>query len=134
MTVHVHVLYVGKVCLVKIDVHRFRIVTQGTAYEFSSRLSVFFRFDERVDAHVGLKGGLDAIEIVHRHPVKVFHCHPVTVVLRVEYLQSGFQVVSVASTMQSQTPEETQIVGVLLVVIGVSFQSDDGFVAFDVPR
>ena len=65
-------------------------------------------------------------------PCKFFHGYAVLGVSLVQRLHRWFQSISFASSMQGQTPEQTQVITVPLIRIGFRFQSDDGFVLLDV--
>ena len=48
---HLNVLYVRKVCLVKIEIHRVRIMAQRPTDKFCGLLSVIIRLNEFINAH-----------------------------------------------------------------------------------
>ena len=78
MAVHLNVLYVRKACLVKIEIHRVRIMAQRSTDEFCGLLSVIIiiiRLDEFINAHVRLESGLYAIEVFECDSGKLFHVH-----------------------------------------------------------
>ena len=54
------------------------------------------------------------------------------VVCLVQLLHCRFQSIYISSSMQSQTSEETQVICVPLIIVGLRFQTDDGFVLLDV--
>ena len=116
-------------CPVKIEVECVRVRTYRATNEFCSWLSILsIWFYEIVHAHVRLERGLYTIEVVHRDPGKCFHGYAVLGVSLVQRLHSWFQSTYVTSTTQGQTSEETQVVTVPLAILGLLFQSDDGFV------
>ena len=119
--------------LVKVEVERGRIFTDRSTDEFSGWSFVLLvRFDKTVHAHVRLERRLYSIEVFHRDPSKLFHGYTVLVVSLVQRLHRWFQSAYVTSTMQGQTPEETQVVSVPLAILGLRFQTYDGFVLLDV--
>ena len=133
MTIHAHILDEGEMRLVKVEVERGRIFTDRSTDEFGGWSFVLLvRFDETVHAHIRLERCLYTIEVFHRDPCKLFHGYIVFGVSLVQRLHRWFQSTYVTSTMQGQTPEETQVVSVLLVILGVRFQTYDGFVLLDI--
>ena len=113
---------------VKIEVECVRVLTYRATNEFCSWLSILsIRFYETVHAHVRLERGLYTMEVVHRDPGKCFHGYTVLSVSLVQRLHRWFQSTTVTSAMQGQTSEETQVVIVPLAILGLLFQSDDGF-------
>ena len=102
----------------------------SSAVVFPSSPSI--RFYETEHAHVRLERGLYTIEDIHRDPGKFFHGYTVLGVSLVQRLHRWFQSISFTSSMQGQTPEETQVIIVPLIMIAFLFQSDDGFVLLDV--
>ena len=113
-------------CLVKIEVQCGSVLTYRSTEEFGSCLSILCIWF--VHAHVRLERGLYTIEVIQRDPGKFFHGYIVLVVSLVQRLNRRFQSISIASSMQGQTPEETQVIFVPLVMVGFRFQVDDGFV------
>ena len=119
--------------LVKVEVERGRIFTDRSPDEFGNWPFVLpVRFDETVHAHVRLERRLYSIEVFHRDPGKLFHEYTVLSVSLVQRLHCRFQSISIASSMQGQTPEETQVISVLLVMDEFLFQTYDGYVLLDV--
>ena len=133
MAVHVHIFYVGKVRLVQVDMQRVVMVTQRSSDDFGNRLSVNVRLDKLVYAHVRFERGFYAIEVTKCDPCKVLHGYPViSIVHLVQRLHCRFQPKSVSSSMQGQTSEETQVVGVPFGMVGFPFQNDDSFVVLHI--
>ena len=133
VTLHARILDEGEMCLVKVEVERGRIFTDRSTDEFGVRSFVLLiRLDETVHAHIRLERRLYTIEVFHRDPSKLFHEYTVFVVSLVQRLHRWFQLVYVTSTMQGQTPEETQVISVPFGMFGVFVQTDDGFVLLDV--
>ena len=121
----------GEMRLVKVEVERGRIFTDRSPDEFCSWSFVLLvRFDETVHAHVRLERRLYTIEVFHRDPCK--YGYIVFVVSLVQRLHRWFQLAYVTSTMQGQTPEETQVIAVPLAILGGRFQTYDGFVLLDI--
>ena len=130
MTVHALVLDIGKVYLVQVDVQRLGVVTQRSSDEFGSRLSIIVRLDKLVHAHVRFEHGFYAIE---GDPCKVLHGYPVIAIVHlVQRLHCRFQPTHVASSMQGQTAEETQVVSVPFGIFVVFFQTDYSFVVLHI--
>ena len=120
MAVHLNVLYVRKVCLVKIEIHRVRIMTQRSTDVFCDLLSVvvIIRLDEFINAHVRLESGLYTIEVFECDSGKFFQGYIVILFVRlVKFRNCRFQIIVVPLAMD-----------------GFSFQIDDGFVLLDVCR
>ena len=133
VTIHACILDEGEMRLVKVKVERGRIFIDRSTDEFCSWPFVLpVRFDETVHAHVRLERRLYSIEVFHRDPGKLFHEYTVLSVTLVQRLHCRFQSISIASSMQGQTPEETQVIAVPLVMDGFLFQTYDGYVLLDV--
>ena len=120
-------------CLVKVEVECGTVLTYRSTDEFGSCLPVLsIRFDELVHSHVRLERGHYTIEVIHLDTAKFFHGYIDLVVSLVQRLHRWFQSISIASSMQGQTPEETEVISVPLVMNGFRFQTDDGFVLIGV--
>ena len=132
MTVHAHIFDIGKVRLVQVDMQRVVIVTQRSSDEIGRRLSIIIRLDKLVYAHVRFERGFYAIKVIECDPCKVFHGYAVLVVVCVEFRNRRFQPTHVTSSMQGQTSEETNVVGVCFGMVGFPFQTDDSFVVLHV--
>ena len=116
-------------CLVQVDVQRLGVVTQRSSDEFGSRLSIIVRLNKLVYAHVRFERGFYAIEVIECDPCKVLHGYPVIAIVHlVQRLHCRFQPISVTSSMQGQTAEETKVVGIPFGMVGFPFQTDDSFV------
>ena len=109
MAVHLNVLYVRKVCLVKIEIQRVRIMTQLSTDEFCGLLSVIIiiRIDEFIKAHVRLESGLYTIED--------FECEITTVGDETGFVQvstaaiAGGMIVPITSCVFFQNKPITQV-------------------------
>ena len=135
VAVHLNVLYIRKVCLVKLEINRVTIMAQRSTDEFCSVLSVTIRLDKFINAHVRLESGLYAIEVFECDSGKFFHGHLVILFVRlVEFHNRRFQMIAIASAMESYASKEAQIIVVPLDIDSFSFQTDDGFVLLDVCR
>ena len=136
MAVHLNVLYVRKVCLVKIEIHRVRIMAQRSTDEFCGLLSVIIiRLDEFINAHVGLESGLYTIEVFECDSGKFFHGYIIILFVRLVKFRNGrFQMTDFTTPMKSYTSKEAHIIVVHLAIDRFSFQTDDGFVLLDVFR
>ena len=133
MTIHAHILDEGEVCLVKVEIERGRIFTDRSPDEFCSWPFVLLvRFDETVHAHVRLERRLYSIEVFHGDPGKLFHEYTVLSISSVQRLHWRLHSIVIASSMQGQTTEETQVIVVPLGMDGFLFQTYDGFVLLDV--
>ena len=123
-------------CLVKIEIHRVRIMAQRSTYEICGLLSVIIiRLDEFINAHVRLESGLYAIEVIECISGKFFHGYIVILFVRlVNFLNGRFQMTDVTTLMKSYTSKELQIIVVPLAIDRFSFQTDDGFILLNVCR
>ena len=104
MAVHLNVLYVRKVCLVKIEIHRVRIMAQRSTDEFCDLLSIviiIIRLDEFINAHVRLESGLYTIEVFECDSDKSFYGYMVLVVRLVKFRNGRFQMIAVTTPMKS---------------------------------
>ena len=103
MAVRLNVLYVRKVCLVKIEIHRVRIMAQRSTDEFCGLLSVvIIRLDEFINAHVRLESGLYKIEIIECDSGKFFRGYIVILFVRLVKFRNGrFQTTDFTTPMKS---------------------------------
>ena len=131
--------YMYEKCLVKIEIQgylNFRdngIMAQRSTDEFCRLLSVIIRLDEFINAHVRLESGLYAIEVFECDSDKFFHGHLVILFVRlVEFRNRRFQLIAIAFAIKSYAPKEALFIIVPLVMVGLRFQIDDGFVLLDV--
>ena len=135
MTVHAYIADEGEMRFVKVEVERGRIFTDRSTDEFGGWSFVLLvRFYEPVHAHVRLERGLDSVEVFHRYSGKFLHGYTILIVSLVQRLHSWFQSTYVASSVQSQTSKETQVIAVPLTALVIHFQSDDCFVLLNVDR
>ena len=86
VAVHLNVLFVRKVCLVKIEIHGVRIMAQRSTDEFCSLLSVIIRLDEFMNAHIRLESCLYAIEVIECDTGKFFHGQLVILFVRLSQI------------------------------------------------
>ena len=106
MAVHLNVLYVRKVCLVKIEIHCVRIMAQRSTDEFCDLLSVvvvvIIRLDEFINSHVRLESGLYTIEVFECDSGKFFHGYIVILFVRLVKFRNGrFQMTDFTTPMKS---------------------------------
>ena len=97
-------MYVRKVCLVKIEIHRVRIIAQRSTDEFCDLLSIviiIIRLDEFINAHVRLESGLYTIEVFECYSDKSFYGYMVLVVRLVKFRNGRFQMIAVTTPMKS---------------------------------